>query len=451
MPPRVRAWLEDVGSSLWAVPSALTLLIVGLAWTTVEVDKLMLAAGRSDLYFAFAGGAAGARGVLEAIASTTITVTGVVFSITMVAMQLASTQYTSRVLRSFTGDRGNQIVLGVFIATFTYALLVLRTVRSASQDGQVFVPSLSVGVAILLALTSVGLLIYFIHHASRSIQVSTIVDRAARDTLALIDHVFPDPFDPAQAEECGPRTGLPIEQPDTVSSDGAGYLQAVDTDALSSLAHDKRLILRVEPRVGEFVLPGATLVSAWPAGLRDDDMCQAVQRAFVLGPERTLQEDVEFGLQQIADIALRALSPGINDPTTATTCIDRLAEVLVRLGTRNLPDLLEKREDGQLVLVATTVSFESAASVCFVQIGHHVAEHPTLACHLLTTLGAVATSLTPERRPTLTSQAQQILHATLQRTDQARDRSALEWASRWIRSGPEASHSASQQADYRPK
>ncbi|MDQ6670872.1 MAG: DUF2254 domain-containing protein, partial [Chloroflexota bacterium] len=149
--------------------------------------------------------------------------------------------------------------------------------------------------------------------------------------------------------------------------------------------------------------------------------------------------------------ALRALSPGINDPTTATTCIDRLAEVLVRLGNRNLPDLVEKREDGQLVLIATTVSFESAASVCFVQIGHHVAEHPTLACHLLTTLGAVATSLTPERRATLTSQAQQILHAALQRTDQARDRNALEWASRWIRSGPEASHSASQQADYRPK
>ncbi|MBA3415826.1 MAG: DUF2254 domain-containing protein, partial [Chloroflexia bacterium] len=254
MVQRIRSWGHNLRDGLWFVPALMTSVAVVLALLLVRVDQRLLLDRRAEAMWLFGGGAEGARGVLTAISSTMITVTGVVFSITIVALQLASSQFTPRVLRSFTGDRGNQIVLGAFISTFTFALLVLRAVRSATEDGQTFVPSVSVTMAIALTLASIGLLIYYIHHAARSIQAAVVIDRAANDALGVIDGLFPadvgHPVDPAAEFPLLTAPGTPVR------SVGSGYVQAINADSLFDLADRDQLVVRLEPRIGEFVLPG---------------------------------------------------------------------------------------------------------------------------------------------------------------------------------------------------
>jgi uncharacterized membrane protein len=402
---------EGLRDSLWLVPTLCTVAAVILAAVTVEVDRRLLSAGRADLYLAFGGGAEGARGVLSAIGGTVITVTGVIFSVTIVALQLASSQFTPRVLRSFVGDRANQVVLGVFISTFTYTLLVLRTVRSAAEDGQGFVPSISVAVAIGLALVSIGLLIYFIHHVARSIQASVIIDRAVNETRQVAEREFPPTEEPAEPPQAD--SGVPIGQPSAVTADTTGYIRAIDEDALFHLACQHAATLRVEQRVGEHLLPGTVLVSIWPSGLLAEAVVRAVRAAFVVGEERTLLNDPELGVRQVTDIALRALSPSLNDPTTAMICFDRLAEILVQVGRCQTPAVVRRRNGAALVMRRQT--FDDLVASIFGLTRHAVAGDPTVALHVVQTLARVGASVRSEHRPALVRQLSAYL-ATVEAT-----------------------------------
>ncbi len=309
MRARFGSWRLLLREGLWFIPTITTLTAVLLALGLVRLDRTVRFDERADLpWWLFGGGAEGTRAVLEAIAGTTITVTGVVFSITVVALQLASSQFSPLVLRTFRADRGNQIVLGVLIATFTYALIVLRSVVSPGPDAG-FVPVIATSGAIGLALLSVALLIFFIHHAARSVQASTIIDRASNDTLALIHHLYPE--DIGDPEDATRVPQLPASPAAVVLSTRAGYLQAVDGDTLFDLSEDQTLTVRVERLPGDFILPGSALASVWPKTSVDEDLEDKVRSAFLIGNERTLQSDVELGIRQIADIAIKALSPGI--------------------------------------------------------------------------------------------------------------------------------------------
>ena len=424
---KLGAWWIWVRESLWSLPTLLTALAVALAAATLWLDGLLQRNPRVD-YLAFAGGAEGARGVLSAIAASLITVTGVVFSITIVALQLASSQFTPRVLRHFTGDRANQLVLGVLIGTFTYTLLVLRTVRADGRDVGTFVPALSVGLAVVLALVSIGFLIFYIHHAARSIQAAVIIERAAHDTLTLIRRSCPE--GPAEPAEGSPCPVLPETEGAPICSPHAGYLQAVDLDGLAELAGQAGVTIRMELSVGEFVLPGARLASVWPASVSDevrDDICQA----FVLGPERTLQQDVAFGLRQLADIAIRALSPAVNDPTTATMCIDRLAELLVTLGTRESPEQVRVDEKGRVCLVARPLRFERAVELSFAQIRHYGTGDAVVARYLLETLGRIAALVPGDRRGPLARQMGLVRQAARERIGQPADLAEVEAIGDW--------------------
>jgi len=398
---RLSAWWYELRSSLWFVPAVMAVAAVILALLMVRLDERLLLDQRAGSSWLFGGGAEGARGVLSAIAGTMITVTATVFSITIVALQLASSQFTPRVLRSFTADRGNQVVLGVFIATFTYALLVLRAVRSAAQDREIFVPSASVTVAIGLTVISLGFLIYYIHHAARSIQASVIIGRAATDTLDLINRLFPSDGDWATIHDAS--TELPsVDEPVVVQAAHGGYVQGIDHDALIALGDEYQMMLRAEPRLGEYVLPGASLASVWPASVfaGDEDggriavarghVKERIQAAFTLGLERTLEADVELGFRQLADIGIKALSPGINDPTTAIVCIDRIAEALVCLGQRGQPCEVRTGKDGAVRLVLRGPAFDRLVDVAYRQIRHYGAGDPEVAEHLILTLGRAA-------------------------------------------------------------
>ncbi len=420
---------EELRTGLWFVPGGMTIAAALLALALVELDRRVLAAGEAPgFYFAFGGGVQGARGVLTTIAGSLMTVTATVFSVTIVALQLASSQYTPRVLRNFTRDRSNQVVLGVFIGTFTYALLVLRTVRSAADEAQTFVPTIAITAAIGLALVAVGFLIFFIHHVAQSIRVAEIVDRAARDTIGLVERLFPTPVGEVAGDEDVAEPPRPTGASGEVAADGAGYLQAVDGDTLFSIADEGRLVVRMEARIGEFVLPGATLATVWPASSADQQVVVGVRRAFVTGPERTLQHDVELGIRQIADIAVRALSPAVNDPTTATNCVDRLAEILVVLGNREAPDRRRTGRNGRVCFVARETTFERAADLSFDQIRHYGAGDPVFVAHLLATLGRLAVLVPPDRRPVLVQQREAVVRGAREKTTEPKDLARIERA-----------------------
>jgi uncharacterized membrane protein len=334
------------------------------------------------------------------------------------------------VLWTFTGDRGNQLVLGVFIATFTYALLVLRTVREAPDDtAEAFVPSASVTLAILLALASIGFLIYYINHAANSIRAVVVIDRAARDTLGLIDGQFPA----GVSRQAEPLPREPDGDPVAVHADSGGYLQAINTDALFALDEDLALAVRIDVPIGAHVLPGEAVAGVWATRAVDDDLKRRVIAALVLGSERTLQTDLELGIRQVADIAVRALSPGINDPTTAMNCIDRLAEVLTNVACRDAPPSVWTRDGSRTRVILEPVPYGRLVSVAFAQIRHFGCGDAIVARHLVTTLGKIAEIVPPQRWPPLVEQAQRTVQGARTRIEVAADLAEVEWAAHWTR------------------
>jgi uncharacterized membrane protein len=420
-----RLWMywTRVRDSLWFLPGVLTMLAALLAFAVTEAERAGMFAGALADSWIFQGGVEGARGVLNAIAGGLITVTGVVFSVTIVALQLASSQFTPRVLRNFTADRGNQLVLAVFIATFTYTLLVLRTVRSAVDGQEEFVPRLAVTLAVAFVLVSIGFLIYFIDHSARSIQVSSILERVTRRTLGDVGRLFPEQIGREDdADPPDPRRGDEDSAP--VAAAESGYLQGVDGRTLFRLGSRRRLTIGMQPYIGDFVLPGQPLAHVSPPEVVDDEVVRAIRTACVLGPERTPEQDVEFGIMEISDIAIKALSPGINDPTTAFRCIDRLAEILVSIGTRR-PPRDQRTEEGRVHYVARHTTFERAAGLAFDQIRHFGASNPAIVKKLLETLTRMEALVPPGGRAPLRAQADALLRSAGESIETSGDRAAV--------------------------
>lgn len=329
----------------------------------------------------FAGGGESARGILTAIATSLITVTGVVFSVTIVTLQLASSQFTPRVIRRFVAERSNQIVLAIFIGTFTYTLLVLGSIGSGADTGTAPVPRVAVSLALILLLVSVGALIFFIHHSAYSVQAAVIIYKESRETLAQLDRLFPER---AGARQAGPQVDPlpPRGELFEVCATCSGYLQAIEADALFDLAERHDLVIRMERHIGEFLLEGKPLASVWPE-VRARPMERELRDSFILGIERTRDQDVEFGLLVVSEVAVRALSPGINDPSTAIVCLDRQAEVLAALDRRCPPSVVRVGRGGAPRIFARTISFERAAGYAFDSIRHYGASHPGVLKRML--------------------------------------------------------------------
>jgi uncharacterized membrane protein len=407
---RIRGWWYTLENSLWFLPAVFTIASIALALLTVRIDQAVRFDRNGLRVWVFGGGAEGARGVLSAIAGTMMTVTALVFSITIVALQVAITQLTPRVLRSVMADRGNQAVLGFFIATFTYALIVLRAVRSPLEDQGGFVPALSVTISIALALISVAMLIYFMHHSANSLRTSVVIARIAAATQNLIESLYPENIGHPAAEPLAPPGRSSV-----VRSDASGYLQAINAGALFAFAEQRRLIVQIDLTIGTFVLPGATVATVWHDGPVDEDdaeeMVGTVRAALVLGSERTMQSDVAFGLQQLSDIALRALSPGINDPTTATVCVNQLAALLVRLANRGEPQAVRVDDAGCARLVLPAPPFSELVAIAFEQICTFGRDDPAFMRRLTTMLERAAALSPPERRPPLRRFAQTLAAA----------------------------------------
>lgn len=327
-----RFWIR-LRASFWFTPACIVLTSIVLAVGLVEFDA------RRDLDWAswsprlFGAGAEGSRGMLSAIATSMVTVAGVVFSITMVTLSLSSTQYSPRVLRNFMRDAPTQIVLGVFLGIFAYCLVVLRTIRGGDEGA--FIPSAAVIGGMAYALVGIGVLIYFIDHVALSIQAASILERIASDTATAIDRLFPQMVgDAAPARE--PATvRLPVTWA-AVTAARSGYVQSVDAAALLRIAGERDGVLRLCTGIGAHVSEGDTLLQVGGTAPASEQEA-ALRGCVVLGRQRTVEQDAGFGLEQLVDVALRALSPGVNDPTTARMCLHALGTLVGRLAGRAMP------------------------------------------------------------------------------------------------------------------
>ena len=385
-----RAW-SKLASGYWFVPSAIVGLTAVVALVLLRIDVALV---RSDTRAGFTGGPNSARELLSAISSSTLTLTALVFSVTVVVLQLASGQFSPRVLRTFMRDHRNQATLGVFLATFVYALIVIQRVRGSDGAAGQFVPGLSVTGAFLLALASVGFFVQYIHNIVSSIRVVEIIDRISRETARAIDRTHPE--EPrAAAAEVPPASATH----EVVEASDRGALLAIDAAVLSDVADRAKARLVAVPRVGDFVATGTALVRVVGGAQKVDD--EEIRRAFPLAKERDLVEDPAFGFRQLVDIAERALSPGINDPTTACQCLDHLHDLLRRLLHRPLPAAVTH---GEGRVVVPQYGWDDYLSLALDEIRHWGRDSIQVPRRIDTLLADLAEAAPPDRLASIEEQ-----------------------------------------------
>lgn len=399
---RTLRWRERLRAGFWVVPAVFVLGALALSTVTIWLDEHWI----DEVPGGFSGGPDNARDVLSTISSSMITFTALVFSITIVVLQLTSSQFSPRVLRTFLRDRSTQVSLGVFVATFTYSLLVLRAVRS---DEDAFVPSLSVALAFAFVLVSLAVFVHYIHHIARAIQVSSIIASVAAETRATIDRMHPDGaahIGAARPDRPPTRTIASPHEPGVV----LGY----DDDGLIALARQARCALVLIPAVGDFVPEGAPLfhVHGDADGRLDDG---AVAACVALGRERTMNQDVAFGFRQLVDIAERALSPAINDPTTAVQCLDHLHDFLRRLVVREFPTGCYLDPDGELRLAVPAARWDDYVSLAFDEVRQYGHSSVQVARRLRATVDDLLTIAPLERRRAL-EREQRLLQLSVARS-----------------------------------
>jgi uncharacterized membrane protein len=403
MRARLLRLAHQLRESYWFVPTVMAvgalLLAAGMVWldshhATQWMDRLpWLYAARPD----------GARSLLSSIGGSMIGVAGTTFSVTIAAVVYASGQYGPRLLSNFMSDRGNQVTLGTFIATFLYSLVVVRTIRSPGEAAgeAAFVPQLAVLVGVLLVLCSIAVLIYFIHHVPSRIHINSVIERIGDSLLKEIDERFPVFVGKALDQRDDDRipdafrpdaSTTAIERRAGIRAKHTGYIQLIDEDALICAARESKLVLRLQHQSGDFVHRGSILVEAWPGDALEDEAQTALRAAFAIGSRRTGMQDLRFLIDELVEIAARALSPGVNDPFTANSCLDWLGAALSDLARRDLPSRLRAHDDGELRVIAHPLTFAGFIDRGFGALAQYASADMIAGKRFLAALGDVALS-----------------------------------------------------------
>ena len=395
-------WWDRLWQPFWMLPMLLTVAAMVLGVVLPEADRDL----REIAWWVFPGGADAARGALTTIASVTISTVGVVFSITMVVLQLASSQFTPRVLGSFLSNRIVQVTFGMFIATFVFSLTVLRSVLSEDEEGNGFVPRVSVSFAFVLVLACVGLFLAFIRSITDSIQVSTVISRIGDRTARLVDRVLPVAEDEQGFSATwspvadAPRSLVPVDR-------RHGHVDEIDLPRLVELAASRDGVLVLAPRLGDFVTTGQELATFWGDDW-DDDATAAANGLVRLTTDRTMRQDVSFGFRQLVDIGDRALSSGVNDPTTATQVVNELHRLLRAAVQRVSPSPYLTDADGAVRLVVESTDARDLLRIAVEEIAFYGRESPPVTAQLAAMLDDLSSVSLERYRPTIAA-----LRATL--------------------------------------
>jgi uncharacterized membrane protein len=386
-PMRPAALWDRLRSTYWFVPSLVTAGCIGLALALTWLDRSYTEIP-AWMGWAYGGGADGARALLSAIAGSTMTVVSVTFSVMVVALTVSSQHFGPLLLSSFMRDSASQAVLGAFTGTFAYCLIVLRTVQGEGGDRyEVFVPHLAVSGGVLLTLVSVAMLIFYVHHIAISMQVSEITLRVVEDLERSIDRLYPDTLG---AGEAAGDTLPPVPEGATlIRCTASGYIQDVDGAAMLRAATQAKTTIWVLARPGSFVVEHQALAAVAPVPVAPERFAPSIRGAFTLGADRTSRQDVAYAAQQLVEVALRALSPGVNEPFTATACIDRLTQGLARLARRRTPSPQRLDEDGQVRVIAEPRRLDELLTEVFEPIARHAETEPVVLDRLRQALGTL--------------------------------------------------------------
>ena len=416
---RAVRWVQDaVRNQLWPLPTLAIVLAVVLGVVVplldLRVDQHLPAALDTVV---FNGDPGAARTVLDAVASSLITVTSLTFSLTVVTLQLASSQFSPRLLRTFTQDLFVQVTLGVFLATFTFSLTVLRSVRSPDEGGAAFVPRLAVTLAFLLALASVVSLVLFLAHITRQIRVETMLLRVREDATATLRTTLVRRDDPA------PRLPVRVPPPGAavLRAPRAGFLVGVDHDSLLRAATDADVALSIDRRPGTFVVEGTMLGRAWAAtGPVPRDVLvqlqETVARTVRLGVERTGAQDVGYGFRQLTDIVNKALSPGVNDPTTAVHGLGQASALLAAAAAYRLGPVVLADDERRPRVVLDRPDLADLVELVVAQPRAYGAADPQVLARLYTLLADLAEHVGDDDRAVVLDQLRR-LDTTVARQD----------------------------------
>ncbi len=405
MNARIRKALAGLRDAFWLVPGAMVVGAIGLAVMMLALDRSGgLPSWVSAGQWVYNGGGVGARTLLGAIASSMIGVAGTVFSITIAALSLAAGQMGPRLLRNFTRDRGNQVTLGAFLGTFCYALMILRSVRT--EDESVFTPQLSLTICLVLGFACVGTLVYFVGHMANRINVDTVVDLVSDDVHAAIRGITAD-----GAQNAAPARHFWLHATPIVDT-RRGYLHQIDTGALADWAAKNGTAILLLRRQGDYIFPGApvALMSVEVAGA-----AQAIHAATALGATRGGANDVEDAVRQLVEVAVRALSPGINDPNTAMSVLDRIGAALCELAGEQLRSGVWVRDE-RITLEVPTISYQRLADLMLHMIRQHGAGSTAILIRMLDVLTQVASAERDPERCAILLQHAELIRLDAERT-----------------------------------
>ncbi len=395
----IRSWLTRLDEAFWLLPMAMTIAGIAGAVLMVGVDRGgWVPPWLLESAWVYNGSGTGARTLLGAVAASTIGVAGTVFSITIAALSLAAGQMGPRLLRNFTRDRGVQVTLGAFLGTFSYALMVLRTVRTAEEGA--FTPSLSLTVSLALAFVCVALLIYFVGHMAGRINVDTVIDLVSDDMHDAMQRIAVDaPGEPPPLDAFWAGASPVVDR-------RHGYLQEIDADRLANWAAEQGVAIRLLVRPGDYVFPGAPIAVVTRPMTGIDAVIRTVT---ALGDTRVSSDDIEFAIRQLVEVAVRALSPGINDPHTAISVLDRLGSALCELVPKWLPSGVHLRH-GRAALVTPAVDYDGLADAMFHMIRQNAGGSVAVLARIVEVLGAVAScEVDPVRIAALSRHADLVL------------------------------------------
>ncbi len=375
--------LDRVRRHDWIVPFLMVLLAVALAFTMDALDQVVK--GRlKPVWWLFSGGQTTARQLLSAIAAAMVAIVTMSFSITVTALIFIAQHYGTLLIRTFMRNFTTQVVLGLFLATFVYALLILRMVHSAPNDESL--PRIAITLGIVLALVSFGMLVYLLYHVSQNLDAPNLIAALGRD-LERVIHRITEPLGGAPDTENPPAPQMTGSQ--TVTSESTGYVQMIDHERLLALAQRHNAVIRLESGIGRFVQQGDRLatIDGPPGAPIPADI---VQKAMPIGAKRTLEADIEFGLNQLVQVAIRGLSPGRNDTFTTMLCLDRLGAALSQLAERRFPPAVRRDDGGQPRLITQPSTFAELVDRSFEQIQSFGGETTVVAARLLHQLRIVA-------------------------------------------------------------
>lgn len=422
----IQSHWDEIRTSLWFVPTALVFTAAVVAFSMIEIDHAIQAEDIQIPDWVFGSSADGARTLLSTIAGSLVTIVGVVFSITIVVLQQAASQFTPRVMGNFIRQTGTQFTLGIYLATFLYALLIIRSVRSHDAPDDQFIPRLSIAFALVLATVCLGFLVYFIHHMATSLQASMVISNVNREFREDTGPLYPEHIgftanDRDLSLESFRREYMPVPNV-RIEAEESGYLLSVDEEAILANVPETTGIA-ILPQIGDFVIRGTPVIEISGYRQLEDDDLHRIFECVELGTERSRFQDPMFSIRQLVDIALKALSPSINDPTTANNAISMLGDCISVLADRKFPDRVravrrgEEDHRGDVQVSTNRPSFDAYVDAAFSEIRREALRDVAVSLHLADTIGALGDAVKiPGRAEPLHTVLTDLLRG-LERTD----------------------------------